>query len=146
MKGRILVLIQFTCLIVLLALPASGTATPLRALISRVLVVSAMVILAIAFVALRDAVTANPVPREGAPLITTNIYSFVRHPMYLAVLAFGAAMVISKWTLPVLVVWVVLFMNLQVKFRYEDQLLAQKWPQAREYQSRVGALLPRIRR
>lgn len=146
MKGRILVLIQFIAIFLLLTLGSSGVATPIRALISRVLVMSAMVILAIAFVGLRDSVTVNPEPREGAPLITRGIYSWVRHPMYLAVLAFGAGMVVSKWTLPTLLLWLLLFIDLQIKYRYEDQLLAQKWPHAHEYQERVGALLPRIRR
>lgn len=146
MKGRALVLIQFASLLALLVLPDSGMATPTRALIARSCVVLAMAILVLAFIRLRDSVTVYPEPREGVPFITSGIYSFVRHPMYLAVLLFGAGMAISKWTIANLIVLVILFIDLQIKYRYEDRLLVAKWPEAAEYQQRVGALLPRLRR
>lgn len=146
MKGRVLVAVQFGCLIALLLLPSSGIATPWRALIARLAVVAAVAVLAIAFVNLRKSVTVFPEPRDNVPFITHGIYGYVRHPMYLGVLLFGGGIALSKWTLANALVFLVLAVDLQIKYRYEDRLLAAKWPTATGYQSRVGALFPRLNR
>ena len=144
MKGRLLVAAQFCCLAVLVLLPAGGAVTPGRGFTSTVLSAAATVVLALAFIALRPSITVFPEPRDGVPFIRHGIYAWVRHPMYLAVLLFGAAMVCTRWTVESALVWLLLYVDLQLKHRYEDRLLAQRWPDASTYQSQVGALLPRL--
>lgn len=144
MKGRMLVAVQFLSLIALVLLPPSPETSSLRTNVARFLVISASFVLVVAFLALRESVTVLPEPRENVPLITHGIYSIIRHPMYTAVLTFGAAMVLTRWTLATALVWVILYIDLTIKYRYEDSLLLKKWPQAKEYQQKVGALLPRF--
>lgn len=143
MRGKVMVVVQFACLLALVLAPGSGAVASERVLAARMLTGVAGVVLALAFVTLRSSVTVFPEPREGVPFITQGIYSYVRHPMYLGVLLFGAAMVCVKWTWLTLAIWLVLLADLQLKYRYEDRLLAAKWPQAALYQATVGALLPR---
>lgn len=143
MKGRVLVAVQFGCLIALALLPSAGTASPWRELVARLAVLGAAVVLGIAFINLRPSVTVLPEPRDGVPFITTGIYAYVRHPMYLGVLLFGTALTLSKWTWATALVFVVLAVDLRIKYRYEDRLLAARWSNAMTYQAHVGALLPR---
>ena len=145
MKGRILVLVQFGCLLVLLLQPASEATSTWQQRLALTCICCAAVILATALINLRQSVTVFPEPRKNVPLITHGIYTWVRHPMYLAVLLFGVGLVLSAWNVVSVCTWVVLFIDLQIKFRYEDRLLAATWPDAGEYQRRVGALLPRLR-
>lgn len=145
MKGRILVWVQFAAIITLLLLPDSNDLTFTRRIIGSSLILFALAILLMAFIALRESVTVYPEPRDNAPFITAGIYSIIRHPMYLAVLLAGIGIVIFKWSTPSIIVWLILLINLCVKFRYEDRLLAEKWPQALDYQSGVGAIFPKIK-
>ena len=146
MRGRLLVTLQFGCLIALVLIPSAGGVGFERLLTARLLIGAAGVVLAIAFINLRDSVTVFPEPRDGVPFITSGIYAYVRHPMYLGVLLFAAGMVCVKWTPLAVAIWVALFIDLQVKYRYEDRLLAARWPEAALYQATVGALLPRWQR
>lgn len=138
-----LVAVQFACLIALLLVPGTGMPSPIRVLLARLLALAAALVLAVAFINLRAAVTVFPEPREGAPFVTHGIYAWVRHPMYLGVLLFAGSLVVTKWTVPSLIIWLVLLADLRIKHRYEDRLLAARWPEAVLYQATVGALLPR---
>ena len=145
MKGRLLVAVQFGCLIALLVLPSSNMASTAGALISAIAVVIGGVVLTLAFFSLRKSLSVFPEPLARAQLVTRGIYRLVRHPMYLGVLLIAGGVVIAKWTWATALVYVVLFVDLQVKYRFEDRLLAARWPAASNYQQQVGALLPRTR-
>ena len=145
MKGRILVTVQFVCLGLLVFMPSSAH-TITRDAIGRLLFALAALVLVAAFIEMRRGLTVFPEPKDGAPFVTRGIYRFVRHPMYLGVLTFGASEVVAQWTPWHVVVFVVLAVDLRVKMRYEDGLLAARWSGAAEYQRRVGALLPRFSR
>lgn len=141
-KGRLLVIIQFVCLGVLVL--SSGNSGAQFQFLSRMVVVAAFLIGLIAVVNLRDALTIFPEPKPGAPFVTRGIYHFVRHPMYLAVLLFAFGEVIGKFSIVTVLVYVVLLIDLHIKYRYEDALLLARWPAASEYQKKVGALLPKV--
>ena len=143
MKGRILVSIQFACLLALVVIPSAHAPSFEQLLAARLLIAVAGAVLGIAFVNLRESVTVFPEPRPDVPFVTRGIYKFVRHPMYLGVLLFGLSMVTTKATFLAAGIWLALFLDLQVKYRYEDRLLAARWPEATLYQATVGALLPR---
>lgn len=53
----------------------------------------------------------------------------------------GAAL--YKWSSLALLVAFGLIVILNIKYRYEDSLLREKWPQAADYQKKVGALFPK---
>lgn len=146
MKGRILVFVQFACLTVLVLLPGDEPVGILRTTIAGALFMLSAAVLVTAFVNLRESVTVFPEPRADVPFVTHGIYRYVRHPMYLGVLLFALGMTTVKWSMWAAVVLLVLYVDLRIKHQYEDHLLAAKWKHAREYQHRVGALLPRLGR
>lgn len=97
--------------------------------------VVAIAILFAAWYALRPSLQISPIPKEGAALITSGIYSFMRHPMYLGVLLFGAGFVLTNINWISIAIWIALLATLVFKARFEDSLLAIKHPHAAVYQS-----------
>ncbi len=97
--------------------------------------VVAIVILFAAWHTLRPSLQISPIPKDGAALITSGIYSFVRHPMYVGVLLFGAGFVLTNINWISITIWVALLATLVCKARFEDSLLAIKHPHAAVYQS-----------
>ncbi len=145
MKGRVLVSVQFACLALLIVLPG-GDHTGLRDGIAAACLAASALVLVSAFITMRRGLTVFPEPKDGAPFVMHGIYRVVRHPMYLGVLLFAASELVAQWTLAHALVCIVLAVDLRVKMRYEDGLLAARWPDAAAYQQRVGALLPRLPR
>jgi len=89
------------------------------------------------------AATPYPRPREGGRLIDTGPYEYVRHPIYSAGLLFfvGYALATSPAALVPLVALAVLWRN---KAALEEELLARRYPEYRDYRARVpGAFVPR---
>lgn len=68
-----------------------------------------------------------PEPRQGAHLVTTGPYRWVRHPMYVALLLFMAGVAVAahhpvQWAL-----WVALCVVLNFKAAMEERLLSGVW-------------------
>lgn len=147
-KARFFVLAQFSLLGVLVLLPVDDAVNApnwFRA-VSLALMISSFAILLFAAIALRPALTASPVPRAGAPLVRSGIYKYVRHPMYTAVIAIGAAIMLGNPTFLTMVVWVALIIVLLNKAHFEDTLLLAKHPAAKDYQLTIGAFLPKLKK
>ena len=101
--------------------------------------VVALTILLTAWYALRPSLRISPIPKEGAALITSGIYRFIRHPMYVGVLLFGAGFVLTNINWISIAIWVALIATLVYKARFEDSLLAIRHPFATSYQSSTAS-------
>lgn len=97
-------------------------------------------ILIAAWLALRASLQISPIPKDGAALVTSGIYRFLRHPMYIGVLLFGAGLVLTNINGITIAIWSALFITLICKARFEDSLLAIKHPNAAAYQSKTFGL------
>ncbi len=83
-------------------------------------------------------------PRTEGSLVTSGIYSKIRHPMYLAgFVLFGGWILLfsSLWSLPLWVGFSVLYI---IKVAQEERLLAEHFPGYREYRQRTWRFLPYI--
>lgn len=85
-----------------------------------------------------------PTPHERARLVTTGIYAFIRHPIYLGVVLVTAGILIWYATLPIAILWVLIVVFLQIKSRYEESLLLERYDAYEEYRQRTGRILPRL--
>jgi protein-S-isoprenylcysteine O-methyltransferase Ste14 len=145
-RGATLVVLQFTVFGLLVVLPGDPQARPPWAVVlGWALLVIAGLILLSAFLSLRPAFTVMPEPRSDAPLVTSGIYGYVRHPMYSAVNAAAIGLALLRWTPLAGVVALLMVAVLAIKARYEDRLLRERWSdEAVAYQRTTGALLPRL--
>lgn len=88
--------------------------------------------------------TPLPLPKENSVLIVTGAYRFVRHPIYsgLIFMAFGWGLWLHNWLAIVLALLLLIFFD--IKSRFEERLLLDKFPEYAEYRKRVRKLLPFI--
>ena len=135
----------FAALAGTLLLFPTGQAPPLRVL-GLVMIGVAVVVLALAVLEYRkvNASLPNvvPTPDAHAGLVTSGIYSKIRHPIYTAVLlgAFGLALAHGHFA--PLVVALVMILFFTHKAMYEEQLLQAAYPQYTEYMQQTGRFLP----
>lgn len=95
---------------------------------------------------LGSALTASPIPKENAPLVTSGVYGLVRNPIYSGLMAGGLGLALfgaSVWHLLALSALVLL---LSAKTRWEERMLVAEHPDFRRYGARVGRFLPGVGR
>ena len=146
MKGKLLVTLQFIFLFALALLPGSQGSSPLRYVLAALLALLAVFILFRAFRDLGSALTPLPESKQGAELVTTGIYTKIRHPIYSALFILALAAYLWKVSSGVLIAALLLTGLLVYKARYEDQILREKFPESIEFQKSIPAFLPKFRR
>ena len=85
-----------------------------------------------------------PEPRQGAMLVKTGIYKYLRHPMYSAVLlaSLGMAMANPLWWRWLL--WLVLVIVIVVKIKLEESYLLANHPDYADYCSSTKRVVPLV--
>jgi protein-S-isoprenylcysteine O-methyltransferase Ste14 len=146
MKGKLLVTLQFIFLFALALLPGSQDSSRLRSVLAALLALLAVFILFRAFRDLGSALTPLPESKQGAELVTTGIYSKIRHPIYSALFMLALAAYLWKVSGGVLIAALLLTALLVYKARYEDQILREKFPESIEFQKSIPAFLPKFRK
>lgn len=136
---------QAALFIALLVVPAGDDwATPsgLR-LAANVLFFGGLAVIGLAAIGLGSALTPTPVPREGGTLTTGGFYRYVRHPIYSGVLAVVAGMTLRSGSWIQLVVAVVAVVFFDRKAAWEEQRLADRFPDYRDYAAVTPRFVPR---
>jgi protein-S-isoprenylcysteine O-methyltransferase Ste14 len=87
--------------------------------------------------ALGSSLSPFPRPSEGASLREGGIYGRARHPIYggVLLLALGWSLALSPLAL---VATALLWILLELKSRYEERMLAERYPEFEAYRERVG--------
>ncbi|MCK9409424.1 MAG: isoprenylcysteine carboxylmethyltransferase family protein [Bacteriovoracaceae bacterium] len=91
-----------------------------------------------------DNLRVQPIPKQDAELITSGIYKFIRHPMYLSVLLLMLPFVITTLDRLSLSLYFLLFATLIKKLQFEERLLLQKFPSYSDYMKQTYRLIPFI--
>ena len=147
-RGEGWVLIQGVLLVVVAAAGWSlgpDWSGPLRLagiVVGIVLIAGGIVLAVRGAVDLRGALTPLPKPRDGAALVETGAYSFVRHPIYggLILAAFGWA--IGQASIVAVALAVALATFLRLKSVREEAWLEQRFPDYAAYRARTRRLIP----
>ena len=148
-KSRRLVVIQFILLGVIFFVPvgAPPSNTPSWILdMGKLVLWPGLAVLILSIFKLGQALTASPIPKEDAKLITDGLYKTIRHPIYTGLilttlgLALGAASVAKLFFVAALIVL------LNYKAKWEETLLLERYPEYRDYMSKTGRFVPRLKR
>ncbi|CAM3784586.1 methyltransferase family protein [Polynucleobacter arcticus] len=104
----------------------------------------AFLIMGIAVMNLGKNFTPLPCPKDGAELVQTGLYRFVRHPIYFGVLLAALAWFFMFPGIYVLAYAIGLFILFDIKARREEVWLVERFPIYRDYQYKVKKLIPAI--
>jgi protein-S-isoprenylcysteine O-methyltransferase Ste14 len=86
----------------------------------------------------------SPDLKNNSILVLSGPYKLIRHPMYTSVLLVTLMLVINHVTLWRIGFWLVLIVDLNCKFRYEEKLLLTKYSEYSDYMSKTKRLIPFI--
>jgi protein-S-isoprenylcysteine O-methyltransferase Ste14 len=147
-KGNLFVVGQFALLAVIAFVPSRKIWIPngLFEVIAVILQVFGVGILIVSATTLGRNLTANPVPLENARLKTNGIYGLVRHPIYFGLISTATGLVVNDGPVVSLVALLALIALLDVKARFEEKLLLEKFEEYAHYAAKVGRLFPGIGR
>ena len=83
--------------------------------------------------------------QESTALITTGVFRFTRHPMYLGILLFCLAFLFVSFSLVSIGIWITFFISYDRMTAYEEQSLIEiLGEQYTAYQKRVSKWLPGV--
>lgn len=77
-------------------------------------------------------------------LYASGPYTYVRHPMYFAVLVSTGAWVFNRPDVISIFLWLTLLVDLLIKIQYEEGLLMKKFPHYSRYAATTKKLIPNI--
>lgn len=142
MKSRILVGLQFV--IIFLMIFPLGSKTLHADFGLAVLVVGVV----IGLLALKEHEKGNfnirPDIKENCELVTSGIYFYIRHPMYLSVLLSMLGIAIIYFTYYEVILYILLVITLSVKLFYEESLWQCHGPEYEQYMKTTKRLIPFI--
>ncbi len=142
--GMLLVVIQMVLIGVLAAGPVGRWLTGQMPPIGTMLVIAAAMLLGgWAMLAMRlDNFSVMPTPRAGGELVTRGPYRWIRHPMYTSVLLAGIGLVFDEPSLLPWIAWLLLVVDLVIKMRLEEHLLASRHAGYASYRQATYRLIP----
>jgi Putative protein-S-isoprenylcysteine methyltransferase len=147
-RARGLVAAQLLLLAALVVIPhdALWPVGPITIGVAIVLVLLGAVLAILGAVGLGPALTASPIPRPDARLVTSGVYGVVRNPIYTGLLVGGLGLVMFGASVWHVLTWVALLVLLAGKARWEERMLRAEHPEFDDYAARVGRFLPGIGR
>lgn len=95
---------------------------------------------------LGSSLTASPVPLSGSGLVTSGIYSRVRHPIYSGLLLGALGLVVLGASVWQIVGWIALLALLMLKSRWEERMLGAVHPGYAGYAATAGRFVPGVGR
>ena len=147
-RAFLLVFAQLVLIVVLVLAPRAenpwGVATQPLSWLGAALAVTGVALALIAGFGLGKSLTASPIPRAKAALVTSGLYSRVRHPIYFGLLLAGLGILLDAGYWPQLIILLMLWLVLKTKADFEESLLRQRFPEYEAYAQRTPQLIPRL--
>lgn len=139
-----LVAVQFGLLAVIVLIPAGDDwpVGPGLRLVAATLAAVGLALMVVAGLQLGRNLTALPLPTGGARLRTDGLYRVARHPIYTGLLLFCAGLIVGSGSWARLAVLGLLVGWLNVKARWEEGRLAERFPEYPAYAARTGRFTP----
>ena len=103
---------------------------------------SGSVVLLWALLQLRENLRVFPTPIVGGHLVTKGIFRWIRHPIYSGIIFMALGYAIYNSSFNHLVMALLIFLFFYIKASYEEERLAQVYPEYATYKLRSGMFLP----
>lgn len=84
----------------------------------------------------------QPKMKEGAVLVTSGIYAFIRHPMYLSVIIMSFAFILSSVTILQSFLFLSLIFVLFLKAKKEESIWLEEGEDYAKYRAKTKLFLP----
>ena len=94
---------------------------------------------------LNDSLSSFPSPKKNAGLIQNGIYKYVRHPIYLGILAGTYSYALYAASVDKLFFAFLLNVVFYFKSSYEEELLVARYSSYADYQKTTGRFWPKYR-
>lgn len=141
-KSIAFVTIQAVLLGLLIFLPGAVAIPAWQHYVAKALELIGAVILVIAIYNLRRSLSVFPMPVPNGQLAITGLYRYTRHPMYTGVLSLSLGLAMGSGQLGKYALVVALYFLFNAKARYEERLLAQKYPNYASYAAKTPRFIP----
>jgi len=152
-RGEYLVAIQFLLIFSFIVLPvipavpdslASFIPEPLRWTVLILFSIAAMIFGSLGSRHLKEVLTPLPYPVEHSRLITTGIYSLVRHPLYSSQLLLATGWSIFSLSLSHMLLTILALAFFSFKASREERWLTLRHPEYSDYRKQVKKFIPWI--
>lgn len=143
-RGELWVVAQVALLIVhsSLALRFATLSWSVPSVCGILVLVLGLVLFAVALKQLGENLTPNPRPLDHAQLVTSGLYSVVRHPIYSSLILLSFGLTLATQSLPSVVTALFVLGFFHLKANREERWLVEKYPEYRDYAARVKKLIP----
>jgi len=106
---------------------------PFLTVVGQIVALAGVVLIFVAINTMGKAVQVDAAPKEGAGLVTRGVYARLRHPIYTGIAIVMLGFALRGITLAGAVVGAVALAYLWFKSRYEEKLLAARYPEYEAY-------------
>lgn len=138
---QIAVALTGTFIMTLVAVVPQTPTPPLVTIMAALIMLTGSVLTASSLVSLGRSFSITP---EARALVTSGLYSYVRHPMYLGEMVGSLGMVLQALS-PFTMLVFLIFCLMQIRrMDYEEVVLQQVFPDYRTYRLRTARLIPKF--
>lgn len=121
-----------------------GLALVLAMVLGSAMIAAGVVLGVLGIVVLGQSASPLPHPPAGGELIETGVYGYVRHPIYVGVMAASLGWALLSASFVALAVAGLLMVVLDLKSRREEAWLRQRYPGYAAYARRVARFVPGV--
>ncbi|WP_432410826.1 methyltransferase family protein [Rasiella sp. SM2506] len=112
---------------------------------SLVFCIVGLLIIVWGILSMSDNLTPYPTPKKDSNLVSTGVYSYIRHPIYSGILLSFFAFGIYSFSLFKIIIVILLALVLYFKSNLEEKLLLQRYQEYSAYIKKTGRFFPKIR-
>lgn len=112
--------------------------------ITIILGIFGLFIIGLALLQLNRNLSPFPTPKSNSSLVTTGLYSIIRHPIYSGIILSALSVGLYFGDLYKIGIAIILYLLFEYKAGYEEHLLQKKFTDYAEYKKSTGKIIPFI--